>query len=113
MHVPNLDNTPRIHYHHHSKNLDKLNGEPFNLTADVASTLPLTSLYWSPPKYSAPLPNRTIIFSHDDITTATFMMLKNASKNDSGYYTLTVANKCGQISSEVYVNVIGKIYLSR
>ena len=106
--MPNLDNTPRIGYHHHSTNLDKLNGEPFNLTVDVASTLPLTSLHWSPPNYSAPLPNGTIIFSHDDITTVTFMLLKKALKNDSGYYTVTVANKCGQISSKFYVNVIGK-----
>ena len=107
--MPNLDTTPRIHYHHHSTNLDKLNGEPFNLTVDVVSTLPLTSLHWSPPKSSAPLPNRTIIFYHDDITTAIFMMLKNASKNDSGYYTLTVANKCSWNSFRFYVNVIGKI----
>ena len=79
------------------------------MTADVASTLPLTSLHWSPPEYSAPLPNGTIIFYHDNITTATFMLLKNASKNDSGLYTLTAGNKCGKIISMVYVNVIGKI----
>ena len=106
--MPNLDTLPRIH-RHYSKTVDKLNGEPFNLTVDVVSTLPLTSLYWSPPKYSAPLPNRTITFSHDDITTATFVLLKNASMNDTGPYTLTVANKCGWIVSEVYINVIGKI----
>ena len=106
--MPNLDNTPQIHYHHPTT-VDKLNGESFNLTADVASTLPLTSLHWSSPRYSAPLPNRTIIFYHDDVTTATFMLLKNASKNDSGFYALTVANKCGHISSGVYVNVVGKI----
>ena len=87
--------------------MDKLNGEPFNLTVDVASTLPLTSVHWSPP--TAPLPNRTRTVYHDDVTTATFMLLKNASKNDSGFYLLIVANKCGHTSSGVYVNVVGKI----
>ena len=114
MHVQNSDAVPQIHllydqYNNYSVN--KLDREPFNLTVDIASFSPLTSLYWSPPEYSGSLPYRTIAFHHGNITTTTFMLLKNASVNDSGFYTLTAVNKCGQSSSEVFVNVmhIGKI----
>ena len=104
----NLDAVPQISFKYYS--LNKVNGEPFNLTADVISSVPLTSLFWSPPEYSAPLPNRTIIFNHGNITIATFMLLKNASVNDTGRYTLTAINKCGQSFSTIFVRVhYGKI----
>ena len=79
----------------------KLTSVPFNLTATVVSALNLTSLYWSPPEYSDPLPNRTIIVHHGNVTTITFMLLRHASLGDSGNYTLTAVNECGQSSSQV------------
>ena len=103
LHVPNLDADPQISFK--DIYLNKVNGKPFNLTADVTSSVPLTSLFWLPPEYSAPLPNRTITFNHGNITTATFMLLKNASVNDTGWYTLTAVNKCGQKLSAVFVEV--------
>ena len=88
-------------------------GEPFNLTGDVASDVPLTSLFWSPTEYSAPLRgvhNRTITFHYGNIAT-TFMLLNNASTNDTGFFTLSAVTKCGQDSSQFYVDVVhsGKI----
>ena len=78
----------------------------FNLTATVVSDLILTSLYWSPPEYSDPLSNRTIIVHHGNVTTITFMLLRHASLGDSGNYTLTAVNECGQSSSQVHVEVL-------
>lgn len=61
-----------------SMSVQKLDhGEPFNLTGDVTSDVPLTSLFWSPTEYSAPLRgihNRTITFHYGNIAT-TFMLL--------------------------------------
>ena len=82
-----------------------LTSAPFNLTATVVSDLNLTSLYWSPPEYSNPLPNRTIIVHHGNITTITFMLLRNASLSDTGIYTLTAVNECGHSSSQFHVKV--------
>ena len=84
----------------------KLTGKPFNLTATVVSDLNLTSLYWSPPEHSGSLPNKTLTYHHGNITTAIFMLLKNATLSDSGNYTLTAVNNCGQNSSKVYVDVL-------
>ena len=86
----------------------KLTGSPFNLTAIVLSDLNLTSLYWSPPELVSPLPNRTITVRNGNIVTTTFTSLNNASLGDSGNYTLTAVNECGQSSLQVDVN-IGKL----
>ena len=84
------------------------NGRPFNLTATIVSTLNLTSLCWSPPGLD-PLPNKTISVHNGSTITTTFMLLKNATLGDSGNYTLTAVNECGQNSSQIYVDVhIGK-----
>ena len=83
----------------------KLIGRPFNLTATVVSKFNLRSLYWSPPEHVGPLPNKTILVRNGNMTTTTFMLLKNASLGDTGKYTLTAVNKCTQNSSQVHVNV--------
>ena len=88
----------------------KLTGRPFNLTATVESNLNLASLHWSPPEPSNPLPNKTITVRHGNITTTTLMLLKNATLGDSGNYTLTAVNECGQKSSQVEVEFLtGKV----
>ena len=84
----------------------KLIGSPFSLTATVVSDLNLTSLYWSPPELVGPLPNKTTTVHHGNITTTTFTSLKNAILGDSGNYTLTAVNECGQSSSQVDVKVL-------
>ena len=85
----------------------KLTGRPFNLTANVESNLNLASLHWSPPEPSNP---KTITVRHGNITTTTFMLLKNATLGDSGRYTLTAVNECGQKSSQVEVEFLtGKV----
>ena len=84
----------------------KLTRRPFNLTATVVSNLNLTSLHWSPPKSSDPKPSRTIIVCHGNIITTTYMLLEDATLSDSGNYTLTAVNECGQSSSQVDVEVI-------
>ena len=54
--------------------------------------------------------NRTITFHYGNIAT-TFMLLNNASTNDTGFFTLSAVTKCGQDSSQFYVDVVhsGKI----
>ena len=100
------DAVPRIHFQHVTNNVVyKFTGRPFNLTATVVSKFNLTSLYWSPPKLVDPLPYRNITVHHGNVTTTTFMLLKNASLGDTGNYTLTAVNKCTQNSSKVYVDV--------
>ena len=87
----------------------ELTRRPFNLTATVVSNLNLTSLHWSP-EYPDQSPSRTITVCHGNITTTAFMLLRNATLGDSGNYTLTAANECGENSSKVDVEVlIGKI----
>ena len=84
---------------------------PFNLTATIVSNLNLTSLHWSPPKSSVPKPSRTITVHHGNLTTTTYMLLEDATLSDSGNYTLTAVNECGQSSLQVNVEVrslIGK-----
>ena len=86
----------------------KLTRSPFSLTATIVSDLTLTSLHWSPP--DAPIPNNTTTVHHGNITTTTFTSLKNASLGDSGKYTVTATNECGQSSLQVYVDVLaGKL----
>ena len=88
----------------------KLTRSPFSLTATVASYLNITSLYWSPPELVGPIPNTTTTVHHGNIITATFTSLKNASLGDSGNYTLTAVNECGQSSLQVDVEVLtGKL----
>ena len=103
-----IGSTPQIQFPIGNNNtfVYKKTSAPFNLTATVVSALNLTSLYWSPPEYSDPLPNRTIIVHHDNITTITFMLLRHASLGDSGNYTLTAVNECGRSSSQVRVEVL-------
>ena len=74
--------------------------------ATVVSDLNLTSLYWSPPELVDPLPNNTETIRHGNKITTTFTSLKNASLGDSGNYTLTAINGCGQKSLKVYVEVL-------
>ena len=107
----NLGSIPQIDFQYVTNNfVYKLTRRPFNLTATVVSNLNLSSLYWSPPEYSRPLPNKTITVHNGNVTTTTFMLLKNATLGDYGNYTLTAVNKCGQNSSEVLVDVLtGKI----
>ena len=102
---------PHIHFQDVTNNIVyKFTGRPFSLTATVVSDLNLTSLYWSPPEYVGPLPNKTATVRHGNITTTTFTSLKNASLNDSGNYTLTAVNECGQSSLQVYVDFLtGKL----
>ena len=76
------------------------------LMATVVSDLNLTSLYWSPPEFVNPLPNKTEEIHRGNKTTTTFTSLKNASLGDSGNYTLTAVNECGQNSSQVDVEVL-------
>ena len=88
----------------------KLTTSPFTLTATVVSCLNLTSLYWSAPEFVGPVPNSTKIVHHGNITTTTFTSLKNASLGDSGNYTLTAVNECGQNSLQMTVEVLtGKL----
>ena len=97
---------PQIYFQDVTNNFAyKLIGRPLNLTATVMSKFNLTSLYWSPPKHVGPLPNRTITVHNGYITTTTLMLLKDASLNDSGNYTLTAVNKCAQNSPQVHVDV--------
>ena len=84
----------------------KLTSSPFSLTATVVSGLNLTSLYWLPPELVGPLLNNTKTVHQGKITTTTFTSLKNASLGDSGNYTLTAANECGQTSLQVDVEVL-------
>ena len=87
----------------------KLTSRPFNLTATVVSNLNLTSLHWSP-EYPDQSPSRTITVRHGNITITTFMLLEDATLGDSGNYTLTAVNECGENSSQINVEVItGKI----
>ena len=88
----------------------KLTRSPFSLAATIVSDLPLTSLHWSPPKFVGPIPNNTTPVHHDNITTTTFTSVKNASLGDSGNYTVTAVNDCGQSSLQVDVEVLtGKL----
>ena len=83
---------------------------PFNLTATIVSDLNLTSLYWSPPELVGPLPNKTIIVRNGNTVTTILMLLKDASLGDSGNYTLTAVNECGQSSLKMDVDVLtGKL----
>ena len=82
----------------------KLSRSPFNLTATIVSDLTLTSLHWSPP--DGPIPNNSATVRHGNITTTTFISLKDASLGDSGNYTVTATNECGQSSLQVDVEVL-------
>ena len=74
------------------------------------SDLNLTSLYWSPPELVGPLPNKTIIVRNGNTVTTILMLLKDASLGDSGNYTLTAVNECGQSSLKMDVDVLtGKL----
>ena len=73
------------------------------------SHLKLTALYWSPPKLIESLPNNTITVHDGNMITTTFMLLKDASLNDSGNCTLTAVNVCGQRSLKIDVDVAGNI----
>ena len=84
----------------------KLTGSPFNLTATIVSDLNLTSLHWSPSKLIGPIPNNTVAVHHGNITITTFTSLKDASLGDSGNYTVTAVNECGQSSLQVDVDVL-------
>ena len=108
----NPGTVPQIRFEDVSNNfVYKLTGRTFSLTATVMSGLNLTSLYWSPPEFVGPVPNNTKTNYDGNITTTTFTSLKNASLGDSGNYTLTAVNECGQKSMQVYVEVItSKLY---
>ena len=84
----------------------KLTRSPFSLTATIVSDLTLTSLDWSPPEFVGPIPNNTTTVHHGNITTTTFTSLKDASLGDSGNYTVTAVNECGQSSLQVEVEVL-------
>ena len=100
------DAVPQIHFQHVTNNsVHKFTGRSFNLTATVVSKFNLISLYWSPPEFVDSLPNNTNVSSHGNMTTTTFVLLKNASLSDSGNYTVTAVNKCTQSSSQVHVDV--------
>ena len=102
---------PHIHFQDVTNNIVyELTGRPFSLTATVVSYLNLTSLYWSPPEFVGPLPNKTTTVRRGNITTTTFTSLKDASVGDSGNYTLTAVNEYGQSSLQVYVDFLtGKL----
>jgi len=103
----NVGIVPQIYFQYVYQNFVwKLTGKPFNLTATVVSNLNLTSLYWSPPKLSGPLSNRTVTFRDGNITTTTFMLSEITTKGKSGNYTLTTINKCGQNSSQVKIQIL-------
>ena len=91
---------PQISFEYHFMWIKS--GYPFNLTATVVSHLNLTSLTWSTSDFHH-RPNRTLAVRHGNITTATFMLMKNASSGDSTNYILTAVNKCGQNSSQVEI----------
>ena len=96
--------TPQIDFQYVTNNLVyKLTRRPFNLTATVVSNLNLTSLHWSPPESFYHAPSRTITVHHGNMTTTTFMLLENATLGDSGIYTLTAVNECGENSVQVDV----------
>ena len=84
----------------------ELTRRPFNLTATVVSNSNLTTLHWSPPESSDHPPSRTITVHHGNTTTTTFMLLGDATLGDSGNYTLTAVNECGENSSQIKVEVV-------
>ena len=88
----------------------KLTRSPFSLTATIVSDLALTSLHWSPPEFVGPIPNNTATVHHGNITNTTFISRENASLGDSGNYTVSAVNECGQSSLQVEVEVLtGKL----
>ena len=88
----------------------KLTSSPFSLTATVVSDITLTSLHWSPAEFVGPIPNKTTTVHHGNTITTTFTSLKDASLGDSGNYTLTATNECGQSSLQVDVEILtGKL----
>ena len=111
VYMKSLGVIPQIDFQYVTHNfVYELTRRPFNLTATVVSNLNLTSLLWSPPETSGPLSSKTITVRHGNMTTTTFMLLENATLGDSGNYTLTAVNKCGENSPQVDVEVItGKI----
>ena len=106
-----LDVTPQIYFQYVTHNfVYKSIGRPFNLTATVVSNLNLKCLYWLPPENAYSVSSRTITVHHGNMTTTTFMLLEDATLGDSGNYTLTAVNECGENSSQIKVEVIaGKI----
>ena len=107
----NPGTVPQIHFEDVTNNfVYKLSRSPFSLTAAIVSDLNLTSLHWSPSKLIGPIPNNTIAVHHGNITTTTCTSLKDASLGDSGNYTVTAVNECGQSSLQVDVEVLtGKL----
>ena len=120
----NPGTVPQITFQYVTDNfVYKLTRRPFSLTATVESNLNLTSLYWSPEykldehdptslHWPVPSPSKTITVHHGNITTTTFMLLKNATLGDNGHYTLTAVNECGRNFSQIHVKVVtGKVDL--
>ena len=109
--MSNPGTVPQIHFEDVTNNfVYKLTRRPFNLTATIVSDLNLTLLYWSPPELVRPLPNKTITVRNGNKVTTTLMLLKDATLGDSGNYTLTAVNECGQSSLKMDVDVLtGKL----